>query len=175
MRFCQLSSMTWSGQEMVAKIICNKRNMGENMSEPSGNDGATVSVSTLMSNFRSCINMTVTCEELTHLFLVPHICQWTGSALVQVMACCLFGNKPLPELMLACCQLDSWEQISVKFESEFYHFRSRNCIWNCRLPKWWPFSPGGDELTVGRNSYIHIRITIFHVFHFQSYVNSILT
>ena len=22
--------------------------------------------------------------------------QWTGSALVQVMACCLFGNKPLP-------------------------------------------------------------------------------
>ena len=35
--------------------------------------------------------------------------QWIGSALVQVMACCLFGAKPLPEPMLAYCQLDSWE------------------------------------------------------------------
>ena len=24
------------------------------------------------------------------------ICQWTGSALIQIMACCLFDNKPLP-------------------------------------------------------------------------------
>ena len=31
--------------------------------------------------------------------------QWTGSTLVQVMACCL----------LSYCQLDSWEQILVKF------------------------------------------------------------
>ena len=31
--------------------------------------------------------------------------QWTGSALVQVMACHLFGPKPLPKPMLACCQL----------------------------------------------------------------------
>ena len=29
-----------------------------------------------------------------------YICQWTGSKLVQVMACCLFGPKPLPESML---------------------------------------------------------------------------
>ena len=36
--------------------------------------------------------------------------QWTGSALVQVMACRLFGAKPLPEPMLAYCQLDSWEK-----------------------------------------------------------------
>ena len=55
---------------------------------------------------------------LTHLPLVPHICvtQWTGWALVQVMACRLFGAKPEP--MLVYCHLDSWEQISVKFESE---------------------------------------------------------
>ena len=44
--------------------------------------------------------------------------QWIGSALVQIMACRLFGAKPLPELMLVYCQLDSWEQISVKFESD---------------------------------------------------------
>ena len=73
--------------------------------------------------------------------------QWNGSALVQVMACCLFGTKPLPEPMLTYCQLDCWEQISVKLESKFYHFHSRKCIWNCRLPKWRPFCPWGDELT----------------------------
>ena len=63
------------------------------------------------------------------------------------MACCLFGAKTSPELMLAYCQLDSWEQISVKFESEFYHFHSRKCIWNCHLPKWWPFCPGWGALS----------------------------
>ena len=51
-----------------------------------------------------------------------YMCQWTRSALVQVMACRLFDAKPLPEPMLAYCQLDSWEQILVKFESEFYNF-----------------------------------------------------
>ena len=35
--------------------------------------------------------------------------QWTESSLVQVMACRLFGAKPLPEPMLVCCQLVSWE------------------------------------------------------------------
>ena len=55
--------------------------------------------------------------------------QWTVSALVEVMACCLFGAKPSPEPVLAYCQLDSREQISVKFESEFYNFFSRKCIW----------------------------------------------
>ena len=72
--------------------------------------------------------------------------QWSEPSLVQVMACCLFDAKPLPERMIAYCQLDSWEQISVKFESEFYHFHSRRCIWKCCVPKWRPFCPGGDEL-----------------------------
>ena len=64
------------------------------------------------------------------------------------MACRLFGAKPLPEPMLAYCQLDSLEQISMKFESWFYHFHSRKCIWKYRLPKWRPSCPGGDELIV---------------------------
>ena len=59
--------------------------------------------------------------------------QWTGSSLVQVMACCLFGAKPLPVLMLAYCQLDSWEHISVKFESEYYNFHSRKCNWKMKM------------------------------------------
>ena len=72
--------------------------------------------------------------------------QWTGSAFVRVMSCHLFGAKALPEPMLAYCQLDSWEQISVKFELEFYHFHSRKYVWICCLPKWRPFCPGGGEL-----------------------------
>ena len=53
--------------------------------------------------------------------------QWTGSTLVQVMACRLFGAKPLPEPMLDYCQLDPWEQISVKSYSKFIYFNSRKC------------------------------------------------
>ena len=45
--------------------------------------------------------------------------QGTGSSLVQVMSCRLFDAKPLPEPVLAFCQLDFWEHISMKFESEF--------------------------------------------------------
>ena len=73
--------------------------------------------------------------------------QWTGPASVKVMACRLFSAKPLPEPMLAYCQLDCWEQISLRCKSKIYHFHSTKCIWNCRLPKWRPFCPGGDELT----------------------------
>ena len=85
--------------------------------------------------------------KLTHLPpSAAYMCQWTGPALVHVMACRLFGAKPLPEPMLAYCELDSWEQISVKFESEFYHFHSKTCIWKSRLPKWRPFCPGEMNL-----------------------------
>ena len=69
--------------------------------------------------------------------------QWTALALVQVIARPLFGAKPSPETMLTHCQLDSCEQISVKFQSEFYNFHSRKCIWNCRLPMWRPLWPEG--------------------------------
>ena len=68
--------------------------------------------------------------------------QCTGSSLVHIMACRLLGAKPLPEPVLGYYQLDSSEQISVKFESEFHRFQSRECVWKCRLPKWWPFCPG---------------------------------
>ena len=41
--------------------------------------------------------------------------QQIGSALVQIMACRLFGAKPLSKPMLGYCQLDPREQTSVKF------------------------------------------------------------
>ena len=59
--------------------------------------------------------------------------QWTGSALVQIMACRLIGAKPLSEPMLTYCQLDLWEQTSVKFKSKYKTFHSWNFKWKCRL------------------------------------------
>ena len=44
-----------------------------------------------------------------------YMCQWIGSALVQIMACHLVGAKPLSKPMLDSCQLDPYEQTSLKF------------------------------------------------------------
>ena len=49
--------------------------------------------------------------------------------------------------------MDSWQK-----RSEFYHFDFKKCIWSCRLPKWRPFHPGGDELMsqwYGSNATFH--------------------
>ena len=55
--------------------------------------------------------------------------RWTRPSLVQVMACRLFGTKPLPKPMLTYCQLDPQEQTSFKFQSVFKHFHSGKSIW----------------------------------------------
>ena len=47
--------------------------------------------------------------------------QWIGSALVQVMACRLFGAKPLLEPTLIYGKLDPWDQTSVKFELKLFN------------------------------------------------------
>ena len=59
--------------------------------------------------------------------------RWTGSALIQIMACRLGGAKPLSKPMLTYCQLKPKEHISVKFYLKFGCFYSRNCVWTCRL------------------------------------------
>ena len=59
--------------------------------------------------------------------------QWTMSFSVQIMACRLFGAKPLCEPMMVCCQLGNTEQISKKFYSKFKVKNSRKCIWKYRL------------------------------------------
>ena len=45
----------------------------------------------------------------------PYMNQWIRSALVQIMACRRFGTTPLSKPKLGYCQLDPWEQTSVKF------------------------------------------------------------
>ena len=49
---------------------------------------------------------------------VAYMSQWIGSALVQIMACRLFGAKPLSKPLSGYRQLDPKEQTSVKFESK---------------------------------------------------------
>ena len=44
------------------------------------------------------------------------------------MACRLFGDKPLSKSILGYCQLDLYEQTSLKFQSKYTHFHSRKCI-----------------------------------------------
>ena len=82
--------------------------------------------------------------------------QWTGLALVQIMARRLFGTKPLSKPMLGYCQLDPYEYISVKFESRYKIIHSRKCIWKYHLPEWWPSCPAGDEL-------MHVFLTFFYI------------
>ena len=85
--------------------------------------------------------------KLVRLFTVPDEFWVTVDLISQsslLMTACylsLFGAKPLPEPMLTYYQLDSWEQISVKFDLEFSLFHSRKCIWNYCLPKRRPFCP----------------------------------
>ena len=60
-----------------------------------------------------------------------YVWQWTGSALFQVMACHLFGIKPLPEPMLTYCQLNLQEQTSVKFKLKYKTLHSWKCMGKC--------------------------------------------
>ena len=56
-------------------------------------------------------------QTLTHLLLVPHICDseiWL--TLVQIVACHLFGAKPLSEPMLGYFQLDHRNTRQWKFD-----------------------------------------------------------
>ena len=69
--------------------------------------------------------------------------QWTGSSLVQVMACRLFGAKPLPETMLTYCQLDSREPFQWILKRNSIIFIQENAIQKRPLPQCRPFCPGG--------------------------------
>ena len=59
--------------------------------------------------------------------------QWIESAMVQIMACHLFGAKALSKLMLGYCQLDPCEYNSVKFQSKYETFYSRKSSWKYHL------------------------------------------
>ena len=71
--------------------------------------------------------------------------QWTGSALVQVMAYHLFSTKPLPEPMLAYCQLRllgaNFSEILIEIpEMPTFNFQNSSWFWDSikkMLNIWW--------------------------------------
>ena len=77
----------------------------------------------------------------TPMYSAAYMRRWSGSTLVQVMACRLYGAKPLPEPMLTYSRLDTYKQISVKFESKYKTFHSWKCTSNVRLRNGGHFCP----------------------------------
>ena len=80
--------------------------------------------------------------------------------LLQIMACCLFGNKLLSEPMLPYCQLDPKDHISVKFYLKV--FIQENALENV-VCKMWSFCLGLNVLshwTVVPNCYNFLNIDI---------------
>ena len=59
-----------------------------------------------------------------------HMCQWIGSASVQIMACRLFGAKALSKPKLGYCQLDLKKQTVIFYQNTkfFIHENSYEYI-----------------------------------------------
>ena len=90
--------ITWSNLECQRPLVQERRN----------------SIANALEVRLSCMSPSIS----------PSACWQNGMEWVSIGS----GNGLSPlrcQPLLACCQLDSWEQISVKFESEFYHFHSR--------------------------------------------------
>ena len=56
------------------------------------------------------------------------MCDKSGPALLQVMACRLLGAKPLPKPMQTYCQVDAKERTSIKSESKYKTFCHGNAF-----------------------------------------------
>ena len=74
--------------------------------------------------------------------------QWIASALVQIMACRLFGVKPLSVPMLDYHKLDSWEQASLVFFIKIHNFSFAKMHLKISSAKWRPFCPGEMSLSI---------------------------
>ena len=88
--------------------------------------------------------------------------RWSGSALVHIMACRLFGAKPLSKPVLEFPHLGTKEQTSVKFNQNikisFTKMRLKITSAKSR-----PFCPAGDELTlVGYFRSRHLFALVLH-------------
>ena len=76
-------------------------------------------------------------DVLTHLRRVTHVYRsvhWP--TLFQIMAGRLVGAQPLSQSMLTYSQMDSWEQISVKFGSKYTYPLVSKWIWKYNLLFW---------------------------------------
>ena len=84
--------------------------------------------------------------KLTHLPLVPHLCVIESGSIGWDNGLSLYDAKPLSKPILGFCQLDPYEQTSVKFWSTIELFIQENSFENI-VCEWRPFCRGADELT----------------------------
>ena len=89
-----------------------------------------------------------------------HMCQQTRPSLVQIMACRLFGAKPLSEPIYS--ELNAKEHISVKYYLKSKSFHSRKCIWRNRLWNSRPFCLGLNVLMCFRVSLYRTKSSRFY-------------
>ena len=82
--------------------------------------------------------------------------QCRGSALVQIMACRLYGAEPLSKPMMGYCELDPYEQTSVKFQSKYFCFTKMHI--KISSAKWRTFCQVGDELRPCPHTYTVIKL-----------------
>ena len=71
--------------------------------------------------------------------------QWIRSALVQIMACRLFGAKPLSEPILGVVYRTLGNKLPCNFNQNSTIFIQENAF-KMSSAKWRPFCPKGDEL-----------------------------
>ena len=87
-------------------------------------------------------------SHLINLPLVPIYGQWIGSALVQIIACHLFGAKPLSKQVLDIVLIGPLGTNFSEIWIEIQNFSFTKMPLKMSSGKWWPFCPGGDELTI---------------------------
>ena len=85
---------------------------------------------------------------LTHWGLVMHICHQPRPSLVQIMACRLFGAKPLSKPMLGYCELNSLRTNFSEILIKIQNFSLRKIHLKISSVKWRPYCLGLNVLTV---------------------------
>ena len=96
---------------------------------------------------------------------VAYMRQWIWSALLQIMAFRLFGNKPSFKLMLGYCQFELRKnKISENWiKNKLQNFLFMNIHLQIPSEKWQPCCPGRDELeNTGVRRYLFCRNKLMH-------------
>ena len=73
--------------------------------------------------------------------------KWIGSALVQIMACRLFGTKPLSKTIAGILSIETLGTNFSEILSKIQNFSFTKMHLNISSAKWQPFCLGTDELT----------------------------
>ena len=73
-----------------------------------------------------------------------YMCQWTRPSLVQIMACRVFGAKPLSEPIVYYCQLD----LRKRLQSNCIQRKFKKILLKMSSAKWRPFCLSLNVLSV---------------------------